>query len=112
MKKQLISVLGLLLVSCSPATSINETPASPSSAASGSATQDYDFKPGDIIITTNAACDQTYQCILAKRPEYQATLDTINFFEGEKRVEACNNSLINPLEIVPECTPADFKPSP
>lgn len=107
MKKWLLCSLSLCLLSCGPS-SVTEPAINP--AVSASPAQDYDFKPGDIIITTNAACDQTYQCILAKRPEYQPMFDTINFFEGEQRVTACNNSLINPLEILPQCTPADFKP--
>lgn len=88
----------LFLAACVPA---------PDSAGDPStALPSRDFKPGDVIITTEAACDQVYTCILAKRPEYQATLDTINLFQGDARVEACNNSLINPLEILPECAPA------
>lgn len=82
----------LLVFSCS-APNNSEAPA------------DKTFNLGDTIVTSNAACDRAFSCIVDKRPEYQEMLDTINLFEGEARVEACNNALINPLEVVPECAP-------
>jgi len=97
MKRVLLPLMTCLLAACS----------SPTGQSSPSSTEPPDFKPGDVIVTTGAQCDQVYQCILGKRPEYQEMFDTVNMFqEDAARVEACNNSLINPLELVPECAPA------
>lgn len=89
----LLAVLSLGLSACAGP----QTPAAPAGRT---------FNLGDTIVTSGAACDQAFQCILGKRPEYQEMYDTLKMFSDEtQRVQACNNALVNPLEFVPECAP-------